>query len=63
MCGRCFWRAVYLNQDESRRIVLLLHHVEARDTGLLNTRARVLDRSLPEVCHRLGLDVHLHVER
>ena len=61
MRGRRFRRAVDLDQHEPGSIVLLLHHVEARDSGLLNTRAGVLDGSLPEVRHRLGLDVCVHV--
>ena len=43
------WRGVDLDQDEPGRIVLLLDHGKARDTGLLNTRTGVFNRGLPEV--------------
>jgi hypothetical protein len=55
MRGRRFRRAVDLGEHEPCRIVLLLHHVKARDAGLLHARAGVLDGGLPELLYDSGL--------
>jgi hypothetical protein len=49
MRGRRLRIAVDFDQHEPRRIVLLLRHIKARDTGFLNTRAGVFNGSVTEV--------------
>ena len=59
--GYGFRRAVDLGEHKSCRIVFQLHHVKARDAGLLHARARIFDGGLPELLYGFGLDVHVNV--
>jgi hypothetical protein len=55
-------RAVQLDQQKPRRVVVLLDDVEAHDAGLLHAVARILERRGGEGVHGIGLHVDEDVD-
>src|SRR5208282_5495961 len=53
---------INLHQHEPRRIVLLLQNVEAQDTRLQQTQARVEARRLRERLHRIRFDMNMNLD-
>jgi hypothetical protein len=59
--GHRFRRAVDLDEDETRSVILLLDKIEARDAWFLNAGAGVLNGGLAEFCNRFRFDMHANV--
>ena len=59
--SRCLQTPIGHNQNKPRRVVGLLHYIEARDAGFLEALARVLLCRLFKCVNALGLDSHVHM--
>src|SRR4051794_32448844 len=54
--------AVNFHQKETRRIVTLLQHIEARDSRLAYAVAGIFDGGFAESVNKLGLHVDMNVD-
>ena len=59
--GRSGGIPINLHQNETRRVVLLLHDIEARDARLLQARAPIGERRLLESFHTLRFDADMNM--
>jgi hypothetical protein len=60
--GRVVGGAIYLDQDKTSRVILLLDHVESRNAGFLNAVGGVLNGCRLERIDPVGLNLYMNVD-
>ena len=56
-----FRRSIGFDQDETRRVILLLKNVEARNAGFLHAGVRIRERGLLEGIYVLGFQMDMNM--
>jgi hypothetical protein len=57
----CLGSSVRFDQDEARRVILLLNDVKARDSGFLQAFDGIRKRGFPEIFYAFGFYLDLNM--